>query len=108
PSCTASSRPSAVETVRSVTARSLRRGRAAPLRSVEPPAAPAGVDGVQVRSRRDDLVDRIENVGAENDVGSVELALELLHRARADDRRRDGRMAKDEGESEVDERQARV
>ena len=42
----------------------------------------------------DDLVDAVEHVGAQRALERRELALELLHRARADDRRGDGGVAR--------------
>jgi hypothetical protein len=54
-------------------------------------AGPATIGGVEVDARRDDLVDAVEYGVVEDHVRRRELALEMLHRARADDRRRDGR-----------------
>ena len=44
----------------------------------------------------------------EDDVGGGELALELLHRARPDQRRGDGGVVEHEGDRELDERDARL
>ncbi len=54
--------------------------------SVEPGSVPAGVVRVDGRSRRDDLVDPVEQLVAERPLERPQLALELLHRARTDDR----------------------
>jgi len=48
------------------------------------------------------------HVVAELHVDGAELALELLHRPRADDRRGHGRVADDEGECQVDQADARL
>src|SRR5947209_8430889 len=48
----------------------------------------AAVGGVQVRARRHDLVDPVEHILLELDLERGELRFELLHRPRADDRRR--------------------
>src|SRR5215212_2363460 len=53
---------------------------------------PAAVGGVEVDARRDDLVDSVQQRLVENEIGGGELALELLHRAGADDRGGDGRV----------------
>src|SRR5260221_4541702 len=75
---------------------------------VEPRRAPARVGGVQVRTGRDDLVDRIEELIAEVHGDRPELALELLERSRADDRRRQGRVPDPEREGEVDHADPRL
>ncbi len=51
---------------------------------------------------------RSSSASVELRLRGAELGLELLHRARADDRRRHGRMADDEGERHVDQRDARL
>jgi hypothetical protein len=45
---------------------------------------------------RDDLVDAVEERLVEDDVRRGELAFEMLHRARPDDRRRDGGVVEHE------------
>ena len=67
----------------------------------------AGIGGVEVPAGRDDRVDAVEQRRVEHDVGGAELALELLHRPRADDRRRDGAVFEREGDRQVDQRQSR-
>jgi hypothetical protein len=49
--------------------------------------AVAGVGQVEVDDRTDDLAHAVERRGVEHGVYGRELAVELLHRARADDRR---------------------
>ena len=61
------------------------------------------VDRVDGRARRDDLVDPVEHRLVEDDVGGGELALELLHRARPDDRGGDRGVVEHEGDGELDE-----
>src|SRR3954447_12719179 len=68
---------------------------------------PAAVGRVDVRAGRDDLVDAVQDRRVELDVGGAELRLEVIHRARPDDRRRHRRVVDHEGEREVDERQPR-
>ena len=46
--------------------------------------------------------------GVERDVGGGQLAVELLHGARADDRRGDRRVVDDEGDGQLDQREAGV
>ena len=70
--------------------------------------AVAGVGGVEVDTRANDLVDAVEDRGVERDVGGGQLAVELLHGPRADDRRRHGRVVRDEGDRQLDQRDARV
>ena len=55
---------------------------------------------------RNDLVDPVEDVIGELDLGRAQLALEVLHRARADDRRGDRRVADHEGERHLDQAEA--
>src|SRR5581483_9203564 len=101
-SWSASTRPSGARTVRVVIDGRLRRS--SPVRRVlEPRRPPAGVDRVQRRAGRNDLVDRVEHLAGERNVGGAELALELLHRPRADDRRGDRGMAEHEGECQMHE-----
>ena len=64
------------------------------------------VDWVDGRAGRDDLVDPVQHRLVEDDVGGGELALELLHRARADDRGGDRGVVEDEGDRELDQRDA--
>ena len=52
---------------------------------------------VELRARRDDLVDAVQDVVTEHDVGSGEEVVKLLRRPRPDDDRGDGRMSSDEG-----------
>src|SRR3954452_21380130 len=68
---------------------------------------PAAVGRVDVRAGRDDLVDAVEDRGVELYVGGAELRVEVVHRARPDDRGGHRRVIDDEGEREVDERQPR-
>ena len=65
--------------------------RAAPLRRLQGRVLPAGVGRVEVRPGRHDLVDAVEQRRRQRHVGGAELGLELLHRARPDDRRGDRR-----------------
>ena len=66
---------------------------------------PAAVGGVEVRPRRDDLVDPVEHVvGRAATSAAPQLGLELLHRPRADDRRGHRRVADDERERQLDQR----
>ena len=66
--------------------------------------AVAGVGGVEVDARLDDLVDAVEDRCVERDVGGGELAVELLHCAWSDDCRGHGRVVDDEPDRELDER----
>src|ERR1035441_8645351 len=87
--------------------------RARPARPSESPATqtllhergrlPAGVGGIQVRPRGNDLVNAVEGGRVEGHLGGSQLALQVLHRARTDDRRGHPRMLDDEGDSEMDE-----
>src|SRR3954454_5019510 len=88
---------------------SYERLRPAPRAGLQPRVVrPAAVGGIDVQSRRDDLVDPVEDVVAERHVRRGELGLQVLHRPRADDRRRHRGMADDEGERHLDERDARL
>ena len=92
-------------------ARGARRGRtalAAAPGGLEDLLAVAGVGGVEGDAGADDLVDAVEDRGVERDVGGGQLALELLHRARADDRGGHGGVVDDEGDGQLDQRHARV
>ena len=71
-------------------------GLAAPQGRLESLLAVAGVGGVEVDAGLDDLVDAVEDGGVERDVGGGQLAVELLHRPRADDRRGHRRVVDDE------------
>ena len=64
----------------------------------------AGVGRVEVRPGRHDLVDLVEQRVVELDVGRADLALELLHRPRPDDRRGDAGMPEHERDRQVDQR----
>ena len=76
------------------------RSRGSRRTSVPPPrparqrrVLPARVGRVEVRARRDDLVDAVEHVvGRASTSAAPSWRLELLHRARADDRRGDRRV----------------
>jgi hypothetical protein len=70
--------------------------------------AVGGVGGLKVDARADDLVDAVQRRRVERDVGGGELALELLHRPGADDRRGDGGVVDDERDGQLDERYAGV
>ncbi len=70
--------------------------------------AVAGVGGVEVDAGLDDLVDAVEDGRVEGRVGGGQLALELLHRARADDRAGHPRVVDDERDRELDHGQAGV
>src|ERR1700704_2327956 len=65
---------------------------------------PSAVGRVDVRAGREDLVDAVEQCLVEGDVRRGELAVQMLHRARPDDRRRDGRVVEHERDGELDER----
>src|SRR4051812_14372559 len=67
---------------------------------------PALVDLAQIRARRDDLVDAVEQLVGELDVGRRQLRLQVLHRARADDRGGHRRVADDERERQLDQAHA--
>src|SRR5271166_255566 len=72
----------------------------------EPGRVPAAIVRVDVHTGRHDLVDLVENVGAERRVKGWELTLKLVHGARADDRRSHRWMAQDERERHLDQRDA--
>src|SRR5439155_21218159 len=61
---------------------------------------PTRVGEAEVRPRPDDLVDAVEQLLVEADVGRSELALELLQIGRANDRRRHRRVIEDERDRE--------
>jgi hypothetical protein len=63
----------------------------------------AGIVAIQGGSRWHDLVDPVEDVAAQRDIGGAQLRLELLHGARPDDRGRDRRMGEGEGNRQVDQ-----
>src|SRR6185295_13752521 len=69
-------------------------------------ADPAVVGRVDGDAGRDDLVDAVEDVVGELDVGGGELRLEVLHGAGADDRRGDGGVAQHERDGQVDQAEA--
>src|SRR5688572_21708948 len=75
---------------------------------LERPLPVAGVGGVEVDAGADDRVDAVERRGVEGDFGGGELALELLHRARADDGGGHARVVGDERDGELDQRDAGV
>src|SRR4051794_37960347 len=52
----------------------------------------------EVRAGRDDVVDGVEQLVVEADLVRAELTLEVLHRARPDDGRRDARVLQHEGQ----------
>src|SRR4051794_15915192 len=93
-SCTSRLRSSRVRTVLTTRAAyaALRRLPPARRRVVEVRRAPAGVGSVEIRPRRNDLVDRVEHLVAQLHVSRAELSFELLERSRTDDRRGHGRM----------------
>src|SRR3954471_5301715 len=62
------------------------------------------VGRVQRPAGRDDLVDAVERLGVERHVGTRDQVVELLHRLRPDDGRRDGRVRDAPREREVGER----
>ena len=66
----------------------------------------AGVGGVDGEAGGDDLIDAVEEGFVELHVGGAELRVELLERARSDDRGGDRGVADDEGEREMDQRDA--
>jgi hypothetical protein len=66
------------------------------------------VGQADVGARRDDLVDLVVNVVAERDVDSGDQVVQLLHRARADDRAGHAGMGDRERHREVRHRQARL
>jgi uncharacterized zinc-type alcohol dehydrogenase-like protein len=66
-------------------------------------ADPAVVGRVERDARRDDLVDAVEHVVGELDVGGGELGVEVLHGAGPDDGCGHGRMAQHEGDGQLDE-----
>lgn len=68
--------------------------------------AVAVVDRVDRDAGRDDLVDGVEHVGRQPDVCGGQERLQLLHGARADDRRGDTGVVDDEGDGELDQREA--
>jgi hypothetical protein len=70
--------------------------------------AVARISGVEDDARLDDLVDPVERRGVEDDVSGRQLAVELLHRPGTDDRRGDAWVVGDEGDRQLDERQAGV
>ena len=64
--------------------------------------------GLRYDAGLDDLVDAVEDRLVEPDVGGGQLAVELLHRPRADDRRGHPGVVHDERDRELDQRQAGV
>src|SRR5687768_7430822 len=64
-----------------------------------------GVGGVDGRAGRHDLVDAVQHVVGQDDVGRGELALKVLHGARPDQRRGDGGVRLGESDGELDERE---
>src|SRR4051812_12154823 len=80
-------------------------GSAAPLVGPELVVAVAVVDGVDGDARGDDLIDAVQHVGAEGDVGCGQDRVELLHGARADDRGGDTGVVDDEGDGQLDQRE---
>ena len=64
--------------------------------------------GVDVGSRRHDLIDTIQHRGFEFDVGCAQLPQELLRGARPDDRRRHRGVGGDERQRQLDECQTGV
>jgi len=74
----------------------------------DPRWLPPGVRRRQIGPGRHDRVDGVEHVVAQHHVGGTELALEVLHRAWADDRSSDRRVPNDEGECQVNEAHARL
>ena len=66
--------------------------RAAACSWLERGVGEGAVSRVDRDAGRDDLVDPVEHIGRQDHVGRGQLRLQLLHRARADQRRGDGRM----------------
>src|SRR4051794_9402893 len=81
-------------------------GLAAPCGGVQRWVVEGVVDRVDGDAWGDDLVDAVKHGVVEDDVRCGELALELLHGPRADDRRGDGGVVEHEGDRELDERDA--
>src|SRR3954452_20889712 len=79
---------------------------APPCRRRQGRALPPRVGRVDVGAGRDELVDAVEQRGVDDDVCGGELALEMLHRARTDDRGRHGGMVEHERDGELDQRHA--
>ena len=97
-------RPRRARRARALRARRRRCVLAPPVRRIgERGWLPAGVGRVEGDARRHDLVDPVERRLIEPELDGAELRLELLHRARPDDRARHGRMLEHEREREVDE-----
>src|SRR3954451_3551398 len=78
----------------------------ASLLAAELVVAVAVVDGVDGDPGRDDLVDAVQDVGTQLDVGGWKECFELLHRSGPDDGRRDAGVVEDERDGHLDERQA--
>src|SRR3954447_4214324 len=75
-----------------------RRGSAAAGGGLQRWAGPAVVGRVEGDPGGDDLVDAVQDVVGEHDVGGRELGFEVIHGSRPDDRGGDGRVAQDEGD----------
>src|SRR3954466_4747988 len=83
-------------------------GSPAPGGGLQRRADPAVLRRVDRDAGRDYLVDAVEHVVAEHDVGGGQLRLEMVHGARADDRRGDRGVAQHEGDRQLDQRETGV
>jgi hypothetical protein len=75
-----------------------------PRRRLQGRVPPPAVGGVDIGAVWDDLVDAVERRLVEDNVGCGELAFEVLHGARPDDRSGDGGVVRDEGDRQLEER----
>src|ERR671910_705928 len=77
-----------------------------PRRRLQRRVVEGAVGGVDGRAGRHDLVDAVQHVVAQDDVGDGELGLKVLHGARPDQRRGDGGVRLGESDGELDERES--
>src|ERR1700722_11809322 len=80
-------------------------GSAAERRVLDGGRYPSDIGDVEVGPRRDDLVDPVEDVGAQTELERRKLGFEVLHGARPDDGRRDGRVLEDEAQRQLEQAQ---
>jgi hypothetical protein len=76
-----------------------------PRRRLQRRVVEGAVGGIDRGAGWDDLVDAVQHVVAQDDVGGGELALKVLHGARPDQRRGDGGVRLGESDGELDERE---
>src|SRR5487761_1576377 len=76
-------------------------------RLLDPRGSPPGVGDIEVLARGHDFVDAVEDVSVEDDLRRLEQGGQLVHGARPDDGRSDGRVVEGEDHGQLGQAHAR-